>query len=279
MVNLWFVDFRGRVTALSMMGLAVGGLVVPPLAEAVTQGADWRSAYLALGAGVLAIMLPVGLAFYRNRPEECGSVRDFGRSSHQKASDRRHKELTLAKAARTIDFWYLTALTLLVNAVNTALLLDHVRAMGQAGLDRGHAIGLLGAVTTAQAMATLVSGLLVDRFGARPVGMLGLVLLASSVISVMATPALGDGFVYAAALGAMIGILQVSHSAGLAEAFGTAHLGAIRGTTFVVGVSGAAAGPLPLLWSPDVAYWMFLALAACGAVLGIGSLRQAWRAR
>jgi len=46
MVNLWFVDFRGRVTALSMMGLAVGGLVVPPLAEAVTQGAGWRSAYL-----------------------------------------------------------------------------------------------------------------------------------------------------------------------------------------------------------------------------------------
>ena len=99
------------------------------------------------------------------------------------------------------------------------------------------------------------------------------------MISVMATPAPGDGFVYAAALGAMIGIPQVSHSAGLAEAFGTAHPGAIRGTTFVVGVSGAAAGPLPLLWSLDVAYWMFLVLAACGSVLGIGSLRQAWRAR
>jgi MFS family permease len=274
MVNLWFTHFRGRVTALSMMGLALGGLVVPPLAEAVTQTQGWRSAYLALGAGVLGIMLPVGLAFYRNRPEEHGSVGDFGRAHSTNASDRTGEALTLAQATRTIDFWYLTALTLLVNAVNTALLLDHVRAMGGAGLDRSLAIGLLGAVTTAQAMATLVTGVLVDRFGARPVGMLGLALLASSVISVMAAPTLASGLIYALTLGAMIGTLQVAHSAGLAEAFGTTHLGSIRGTTFVVGVSGAAAGPLPLLWSPAAAYWTFHGLTAGGAALGIASLWQ-----
>ena len=73
---------------------------------------------------------------------------------------------------------------------------------------------------------------------------------------------------------AMIGMLQVVHSAGLAESFGTAHLGTIKGTTFVVGVSGAAAGPLPLLWSPTAAYWIFLGLTACGALLGVFSLRQ-----
>jgi MFS family permease len=277
MVNLWFDHYRGRVTALAMMGLALGGLVVPPLAEAVRQEAGWRAAYLALGAGVLGIMLPVGLALYRNRPEH-QSGKDFGRVRRADAADTLVEGpvdgLTLAEATRTTDFWYLTALTLLVNSVNTALLLDHVRAMGQAGLDRGLAIGLLGAVTTAQAIATLLSGVLVDRFGARPVGMLGLALLASSVICVMATPALGSGLVYALALGAMIGTLQVAHSAGLAEAFGTTHLGAIRGMTFVVGVSGAAAGPLPLLWSPAGAYWIFLGLTAGGALLGIASVRR-----
>src|SRR5258708_34576136 len=185
MVNLWFTHFRGRVTALSMMGLALGGLVVPPLAEAVTQTEGWRSAYLALGAGVLGIMLPVGLAFYRNRPEEHGSVRDCGRAHHTNASHPTGEALTPVPATGTIDFWYLTALTLLVNAVNTALLLDHVRAMGGAGLDRSLAIGLLSAVTSAQAIATLLTGVLVDRFGARPVGMFGLALLASSVVCVM----------------------------------------------------------------------------------------------
>lgn len=273
MVNLWFDRFRGRVTALALMGLALGGLIVPPFAEAVMQADGWRSAYLALGAGVLGIMLPVGLALYRDRPEHPSS-RDFGRTRLADPSRAPADGLTLGEAARTTVFWYLTALTLLVNAVNTALLLDHVRAMGQAGLDRSTAIGLLGAVTTTQAVATLMSGVLVDRFGARPVGLLGLALLASSVACIMITPTLGNGLVYAMALGAMIGTLQVAHSAGLAEAFGTTHLGSIRGTTFVVGVSGAAMGPLPLLWSPVGAYWTFLVLTLCGVALGIASLRK-----
>ncbi len=273
MVNLWFDRFRGRVTALAMMGLALGGMIVPPLAEAVTQSADWRAAYLALGAGVLGLMLPVGLAFYRNRPEDYGAAKDFGRPGRS-VSDEMSDGLTLHQAALTTVFWYLTALTLLVNAVNTALLLDHVRAMETAGLGRDSAIRLLAAVTTAQAIATLGSGVLVDRFGARPIGLLGLALLASSVAYVMAAPGFAGGLAYAGTLGAMIGVLQVAHSAGLAEAFGTAHLGSIRGTTFVVGVSGAAAGPLPFLWSPATACWIFLALTACAVVLGLASLRR-----
>jgi hypothetical protein len=127
-------------------------------------------------------------------------------------------------------------------------------------------------VTTIQALVTLATGPLVDRYGARPVGLLGLALLAASVLCVMLAPGLGDGLVYAAALGAMIGVLQVAHSSGLAESFGTAHLGNIKGATFVVGVSGAAVGPLPLLWSPSAAYAIFLALTFCAALLGILSL-------
>ncbi|GEP55720.1 MFS transporter [Reyranella soli] len=272
MVNLWFDRFRGRIIALTLMGMAIGGLVVPPFAEGIIQSDGWRTAYLTLGAGVFAIMMPVGLALYRNRPADRAD-RDFGRPGPS-VSANVGDGLTLGEAAGTTVFWYLTAITLLVNAVNTALLLDHVRAMSAAGLDRSQAIALLGAVTTMQAVATLATGMLVDRFGARPVGLLGLAMLAASVLSVMAAPGLGGGLVYAVTLGAMIGMLQVVHSSGLAESFGTAHLGTIKGTTFVVGVSGAAAGPLPLLWSPTAAYWIFLGLTLCGAALGVLSLRR-----
>lgn len=272
MVNLWFESFRGRVTALSLLGMALGGIVVPPFAESVIQSEGWRSAYQALGVGVLAIMVPVGLLFYRDKPSD-HSLRDFGRTGNA-APVAAGDGLTLRQATRTAAFWYLTALTLLVNAVNTALLLDHVRAMEAAGLGRLEAIGLLGAVTTTQALATLVSGVLVDRYGAQLTGLLGLMVLASSVICVMATPTLGDGLAYAVTLGAMIGILQVAYSSGLAESFGLAHLGSIRGTTFVIGVSGAAAGPLPLLWSTTAAYCIFLTLTFCSFVLGILSLRE-----
>lgn len=271
MVNLWFDRYRGRILALTMLGMAMGGLIVPPFAEAMIQSDGWRAAYLALGAGVLVLMLPVGLAFYRNRPED-RTDRDFGRPGRSISVDL-SEDLTLGQAARTTVFWYLTALTLLVNAVNTALVLDHVRAMAAAGIARPQAIGLLGAVTTTQAIATLAAGTLVDRFGARPVGLLGLATLAAAVMTVMWLPSAGDGLLYAALLGAMIGLLQVSHSAGLAECFGVSHLGSIKGTTFVVGVSGAALGPLALLSSPTVAYSIYLGLTLVGVTLGLSSLR------
>jgi MFS family permease len=272
MVNLWFERFRGRITALTLLGMALGGLVVPPLANSIIGTEGWRAAYLALGVGVLALMLPIGLGLFRNRPTVYGSVPDFGLPLHRAAA-RAGRDFTLGEAARTTVFWYLVALTLLVNAVNTALLLDHIRALGQAGIGRDVAIALLGAVTTTQALATLASGILVDRFGARPVGLLGLAVLASSVMCIMAAPGLAGGLAYAMALGAFIGILQVAHSSGLAEAFGIAHIGSIRGVTSVIGVSGAALGPLPLLWSPSAAYWIFLAFTLGGVLLGIASLR------
>lgn len=278
MVNLWFDRFRGRVTALAMMGLALGGLVIPPLVEPVIQGGvvpgqGWRTAYLALAAGVLAIMLPVGLAFYRNRPEEIGAARDFGRASAD-GSAMPAISVTLAESLRTNAFWYFSSLTVLSNGVGTALMLDHVRAMAEAGLARDSAIGLLGAMTAAQAIATLCSGALIDRFGARPVGLLGLCLLGFSVTCLWTSPALAGGLAYAMTLGAMIGTLQIVYSAGLAESFGLKHLGTIRGTLFVIGVSGAAAGPLAFLWSPVAAYGIFLAVAASAVVLGLASL---WR--
>lgn len=272
MVNLWFDRFRGRVTALAMMGLALGGLFIPPLVEPIIQGPGWRTAYLALAAGVLAVMLPVGLAFYRNRPEETGAARDFGRAPAG-ASAMPATGVTLAQSIRMNAFWYFSALTVLSNGVGTALMLDHVRAMAEAGLARGSAIGLLGAMTTTQAIATLGSGALIDRFGARPVGLLGLCFLAFSVTCLWTSPALGGGIAYAVTLGAMIGTLQIVYSAGLAESFGLKHLGTIRGTLFVIGVSGAAAGPLAFLWSPATAYSIFLGIAVVAATLGLVGMR------
>jgi MFS family permease len=273
MVNLWFDRFRGRITAVAMMGLALGGMVVPPLVEPIVQGEGWRTAYLALAAGVLVVMVPVGLALYRNRPEMHGSARDFGLAPSA-AGVASARGFTLAQSIRTLPFWYFGAISVLVNGVGTALMLDHVRAMAEAGVGREDAIRLLGAMTMTQVIATLGSGALVDRFGARPIGLLGLCALAFSVVCVMASPALAGGYAYAVALGAMIGTLQLVYSAGLAESFGMKHLGAIRGTVFVVGVTGAAAGPLPFLWSADAAYWIFLGVAAGAAALGLLSMRQ-----
>jgi len=266
MINLWFERYRGRANAISMMGLALGGLVVPGVAEQLALAHGWRDAYLTLGAAVAVIMLPLGLIFFRNRPQTYGLLPDFGRAVSAKARFE-VAGLSPAEACRTLIFWYLLAIGILLNAVGTALLLDHVRALQAASI--ASAIALLGVVTVSQVICSLGGGVLVDRFGTQKVGMLGLLLLASTVSCVMMTPDLLAGTAYAAALGAGLGVSHDVGGAGLAERFGTRHLGSLRGITSVVGIFGAAAGPIPFaLWPPQVGYVIFLASIAAVMVLG-----------
>ena len=268
LVNLWFERLRGRATAIAMLGLALGGLVIPGSAEQITAAYGWRVAYLVLGVTVVAIMLPVGLLCFRNRPQAYGLTPDFGKALPAGAT-RDRKDLTLGEAAQTRMFWYLLSISILANAIGTALLLDHVRALQAAGLARAAAIGLLGVVTVAQAVCVLGGGVLVDKYGTRRVGMLGLMLLALAVGSITAAPAFVAGSLYAAALGAGLGILHVVQGAGLAEHFGTRHLGTLRGTTSVFGICGAATGPLLLTyWPPETGYMVFLAYTAVALILG-----------
>jgi MFS family permease len=268
LVNLWFDRLRGRATAMAMLGLALGGLVIPGTAEHVTAAYGWRIAYLALGAMVVAIMLPVGLICFRNRPQAYGLAPDFGKALPAKAMMNR-QDLTLREASRTQMFWCLLSISVLVNAVGTALLLDHVRALQGAGLVRAGAIGLLGVVTVAQAICVLGGGVLVDQYGTRRVGMLGLMLLSLAVTCVMAASNFTTGSIYAAALGAGLGVLHVVQGAGLAEHFGTRHLGTLRGTASVFGIFGAASGPLLFAWwSPETGYAVFLTSTAMALALG-----------
>jgi MFS-type transporter involved in bile tolerance (Atg22 family) len=227
-----------------------------------------------LAAGVVVIMLPVGLMLYRDRPHRYGVLPDFERAHAATAASKNLAGLTLQEAVGTRGFWYLASIAFLVNAVGTALLLNHVHALQLAGAERLVAVRLLGIVAVSQLLGTLSGGVLVDRFGARATGLFGILLLAVAVACLLTMPYVLAGFPYAVALGAMIGTLQLTGSAGLAEYFGTLHMGKIRGTTFVIGVAGAAAGPLPLAWSPRGAYCIFLGCAALVATLGVTASRS-----
>jgi MFS family permease len=268
MINLWFDRYRGRANAVSMMGLAVGGLIVPGVSEQLAIAYGWRNAFLVLGAAVVIILFPLGLLLFRNRPQTYGLLPDFGKAIMQ--ADLEVRGLTLKESRRTLIFWYLLAIGVLANAVGTALRLDHVRALQAAGLLRSSAIALLGVVTVAQAICVLGGGVLIDRYGTQKVGQLGLILLAMTVACVMMVPDLFAGAAYATGLGASLGVLYVVQGAGVAEHFGTRHLGSIRGVASMVGIFGAAAGPIPFAaWPPDVGYLIFLVSIAAALALGV----------
>ena len=65
----WFRLFRSRAIALGMLGLSLGGIVVPPLVAASIEAMGWRQSLL-LASGILFVILIPLYLFVRDRPGE-----------------------------------------------------------------------------------------------------------------------------------------------------------------------------------------------------------------
>jgi len=249
-VNLWFVRRRGIAAAATSLGLSAGSMVFPQLIDFLISLFGWRGAYLALAGFVALTILPVAALLFRDRPEKFGLSPDAGFALAAKIP-RPEPSFSRQQALRTGVFWLLCAAGFLTNAVGTALLLNHFSIMQTAGLAYVDALTLLALAGGVQAIATLGTGFLADRYEPRrlvPLAM-GMLALASAL------PAFSGGiavsWLYALSLGGAYGSQQAINAAGYAQYFGRDHLGAIRGTSFVFGVAGAALGPLPFAASID----------------------------
>jgi MFS family permease len=269
-VNLWFVHRRGIAAAAASLGLAAGSMVFPQLIDSLISLYGWRGAFLALALLVTMTILPIAAALFRDRPEKFGLTTDAGLRPVA-TETREEPSFTRRQALRTGVFWLLCAVGFLTNAVGTALLLNHFSIMQTAGIGRSDALYVLAVYAGIQVVVTLGTGALLDRYEPRRLVPLAMFLLAATT----ALPALGSGvaisWLYALCLGGAYGSQQAIGAAGYAQYFGRDHLGAIRGTSFVFGIGGAAFGPLPFAASIDWTGSYFVALASsCVLCLACG---------
>ena len=264
-VNLWFVHRRGIAAAAASLGLAAGSMVFPQLIDFLISLYGWRGAYLALALLVALTILPVAAALFRDRPERFGLATDAGLPPVA-TKTREEPSFTRKQALRTGVFWLLCAVGFLTNAVGYGAvaqpLLDHAGGRDRA---RRGALKVLAVYAGVQAVVTLGTGALLDRYEPRR----WCLLRCSCSRPPQPCPplaAVAVSWLYALCLGGAYGSQQAIGAAGYAQYFGRDHLGAIRGTSFVFGIGGAAFGPLPFAASVDWAGDYFVALA-CSCVL------------
>jgi MFS family permease len=226
---------------------------------------------------VALTILPVAAALFRDRPEKFGLSTDAGLlPTPSEAQD--EPSLTRQQALCTGVFWLLCAAGFLTNSIGTALLLNHFSIMQMAGITHNDALILLSLLAAVQAVATIGTGFLVDRYEPRHLVPLAMCLLALA----SALPAFGSGVassaLYALSLGAAHGSQQAINAAGYAQYFGRDHLGAIRGASFVFGIAGAALGPLPFAASVDwTGSYAAVLTGCCGLCLACGAAAFAVR--
>ena len=274
-VALWFVRRRGFAIGLLGLAMASATAFVPGLLEALESARGWRGSYLVLGALVAAVAIPLGVGFFRNRPEAYGLVPDGARRrpGHEPETPK-EANLSLGEARRTAAFWIVAAGDVSIAALSTGLLFHHFDILASGGIERAAAATAFVPIGLVSAGATLAAGTLLDRIAPRFVLATMLAFQAAALV-LAAVIAPGGALVYGATLGVATGVRGAVAGSTYAHYFGRRHLGAIKGFATTLIVAGSAVGPLVFALGRDLGgdYRAVLATSALlPALLAVVSL-------
>lgn len=260
----WFVRQRGRTLAVKSMGQRSGQVVLPIVSFLIMDASDWRMAYVALsGFACLAIIGPA-LLLMRSQPEDHGMLPDgttdlrshdlhrhsreggdpaspgagpTSPSTGEVAAERRVRveeevSWTLREARGTRAFWLITVFLVCTPFVQGATNLHMAPIFHDRGLSEGQAVAIVSIFGMSSVSSILPTGFIMERVHVR----LGAMVQAVLVLTTMALLLIPAGgfplaVLWAIIFGVAAGMRNVIEVLLLANYFGRASLGAIKGFT------------------------------------------------
>jgi MFS family permease len=242
LVSRWFDRLRGLALGLTMLGIGLGAVIMPSLAQALISRFGWKSAYSILGASALLICWPVVARVIKESPEDLGLLAD-GTSAKTDSIAAVGQGLAAREAWHTRDFWLMAFAFTLVSAsvqgcvVHMAPMLSD-RKLGTQAAALGSS--LIGAAVMIGRIGT---GYLLDRtFAARLASILFAV--AASGIALLwlgtRTAAFAGAFLVGLGLGAEVDLIPYLAS----RYFGLRDFGTVYSSLFAAFAIAGALGPL-----------------------------------
>lgn len=242
LIARWFTARRGRAMALAGVGLSLGNVTVTPLVGMLIESRGWREALLISGGGV-ALLLFVLALLVRERPDasEAGVEAVPGL---QAAAPTAHatRPAPLATFLRSPRFWSLSLGAALAFAVSQAVAISFVPLGLEGGLSMIQATTLISVMGGAAIIGALLLAVVADRVDR--VVLLSLLFLSGAAIN--AALLLDHSYpllaICAGLLGLTLGGAAPAFYALLADKFGAASFGTVRGLSLpVIAVVGMLA--------------------------------------
>lgn len=251
----WFRRNRAMAIGLSGGGVALGGLLIVPLATYLVQATNWRLTWLILGLIVLLVAVPLVYLFVHDGPEKLG-LRPDG-DAHPDArsleeTDGPSPDLLAGplesqrwvEPFRSWPIWQITA-GFFVDGFTTSILSVHFVAYA---IDRGvpptMAAVLFGFMMVFNIVGSAATGMMSDRMERKTVLTAIYLLRGCGFLVVLLLPGASGLWAFAA----IIGFSQMSTTPQTvsltADIYGLRALGVITGITVLVRQTGAASGIL-----------------------------------
>lgn len=284
LVTNWFHEFRGRAMGLTMLGIGLGGFLLPSFNELLIRLVGWRMAWVVAAGIMLGIVIPLIAVYVRTRPSDLGLCVD-GVRLQQQANDPAvtASGLSVKQAVATRTFWLLVSIFLL-QLIGVAALNFHFVpfATQEMGFPAREVAFYYGSTVGFSIVGRLAFGWLADRFSPARLLTLSFLLLATGTGTIellFITLGLRETqllWLYAIPFGMGVGSNAVIMPILVGACFGDRHFSEIMGVLMsgfalgvIVGIPGAG-----FIYDHTGSYEG--AIVACAAGLCLAMLLSLW---
>jgi MFS family permease len=264
----WFAARRGLALGLVNAGMGAGIMLVPPVARALITALGWRTTFAAFGLLTWTVAL-LAVRWIHDRPADVGLAEYGGAETAGPEPGRTH--MAPGQALRHPAFWLIAVVHFGCCAAHSGPIfhmVSHAMDLGVAKMAAASMLGLSGATSIA---GRIGSGLLADRFGAKP-ALVGMLALQAATIStyLMARDEAGL-FAAAVAFGVAYGGAMPLYALVAREYFGPRVIGTAFGGIFLVSAVGMGLGAYAGGFVHDLfgSYW---SLYAASTVIGTAAI-------
>lgn len=259
-ISNWFLRRRPLVLAILGASQGTGLAAFPIIAQVIISGWDWEAAWLSLGLFTISIGVIPSLLMVR-RPEDMGLALDpppggepslaMGEpqaeqpaTSSSFQANVREVNFTVREALRTRSFWILAIFSAFAFAAQGGVAVHQVPHYINEGLRAPLAAIMASTFALSQVLGGFIWSNSARRLPLRFLLALAGLSVGLGAVGTGASGTLGWGMLAAAAFGIGMGGMHLLLRLAWADYYGREHLGAIRGLTLPVQISGQAVGPV-----------------------------------
>ncbi|MCE7028555.1 MFS transporter [Jiella avicenniae] len=231
----WFAASRGRAMAIISLGMHFGTGLFPLIFVVVAASLGWRGTWLACGATLLVVALPVLVHT---------TSRDRDPQSEPKLRERPAvRDWTMREVVASPTFWLVASAVLAPPFIGTTLFFHQVYLTELRGWPIEVFASGFAVMSATTVVFALLCGSLVDRFSAVRLLPFFLIPMSLACFVVSSFSAVAAIFVFMVLLGISNGFSSTLLGALWPELYGTKHLGSVRSVTVALMVLASALGP------------------------------------
>jgi MFS family permease len=241
MIGLWF---RRRITlamAVFTVVMSMGFMVAFPVVGAAVQSQGWRSAWAAIGWGLLLGLLPAALLLAKRSPNALDRAIEG-----EPAAEEGAEGYTLVEAVSTASFWVMGLSSAVYLLIASGIGLFNEAILRERGFPANVYHNMLAITAMTSLVGNFLGGWLATKW---PMNRLMTVTMLLLMVGLLAIPFLTSTAQVAGVavlFGVAGGFVMVLFFAFWRAAYGTAQLGQIQGAAQTLTVIASAIGPLLL---------------------------------